>query len=272
MIGLQPFGMFVSKNNSIYVADNANHNIRIWLDAHVNSTFTVRGNLSSPHSIFVRDTGEMYVDNGGMNFRVDKHVIDSNASDIVMYVGKPCISIFITLDDLLYCSIKEQHQVVSKSLSIKSNLLAIVAGTGCFGSTANMLNGPHGIFVDDNLDLYVADCGNNRVQLFQVGRSNATTLAAAGSVNVTISLNCPRGVVLDVDKYLFIVDGGNHRIVASGPHGFRCLVSCNGVGSTSDALNNPTTMAFDSYGNIFVVDRGNSRIQKFELSVKLSGE
>ena len=68
------------------------------------------------------------------------------------------LGLFIDINDYLYCSMRDLHQVVTKPLNSISNQLTIIAGTGCSGSISNMLNGPHGIFVDINLDLYVADC------------------------------------------------------------------------------------------------------------------
>jgi DNA-binding beta-propeller fold protein YncE len=162
------------------------------------------------------------------------------------------------------------HQVIAKSLDSILNPFAIIAGTGTAGSTASMLNYPYGIFVDINFDLYVVDCHNNRIQLFQLGQSNAVTVAGNGASG-TITLNYPTGVVLDADKYLFIVDQENHRIVASGPNGFRCIVGCAGGGSASNQLWYPRGIAFDSYGNIFVVDTNNNRIQQFLLATNSCG-
>ncbi|CAF4425652.1 unnamed protein product, partial [Adineta steineri] len=118
---------------------------------------------------------------------------------------------------------------------------------------------PCGIFIDIAVNLYVADCGNDRVQLMKSGEMNGTTI----NTN-TITLSCPTGVILDGDGYVFIVDSLNNRIVGSGANGFRCLVGCiSGSSSLTNTLNNPTTLSFDSYGNIFVTDLGNERIQKF---------
>ena len=165
------------------------------------------------------------------------------------------------------------HQIVKKSLNTVSNALTITAGTGIFGSTANQLNYPNGIFVDINLDLYVADCWNNRIQLFRLGELNGITVAGNTSLNTTITLRYPTGIVLDGDNYLFIVDSTNNRIVGSGPNGFRCLVGCSGLpGSASNQLNYPHTLSFDSYGNMFVTDWGNNRIQKFVLLTNLCGK
>ncbi|CAF1473626.1 unnamed protein product, partial [Rotaria sp. Silwood1] len=56
-----------------------------------------------------------------------------------------------------------------------------VAGTGCPGPVPNMLDHPHGIFVDTKLNLYVADTGNNRIQFFSPGIENAKTIAGFGA-------------------------------------------------------------------------------------------
>jgi hypothetical protein len=110
----------------------------------------------------------------------------------------------------------------------------------------------------------VADCSNNRVQLFQSGESNGITVAGSTSPNPTINLRFPTGIILDAEKYLFIVDYANHRIVGSSLNGFRCLVGCYGEGSQSNRLNRPFSFSFDRSGNMFVADQWNNRIQKFE--------
>jgi len=129
-----------------------------------------------------------------------------------------------------------------------------------------MLDSPHGIFVDINFDLYVADTDNNRIQLFRLNQRNGITVAGKGAPKVTIALNGPRSIVLDGDRHLFIVDSSHHRIVGSNEGGFHCIFGCLGsFGSTDNTLFNPQSMSFDSYGNIYVTDIGNNRIQKIHL-------
>jgi DNA-binding beta-propeller fold protein YncE len=181
-----------------------------------------------------------------------------------MYVSQQCYGLFVDINRTLYCSMTDHHQVVARSLDSDSTAFSAVIGSGCPGSASNMLYNPRGIFVDINFDLYVADCGNNRIQLFQLGQTIGSTVA--GGVSGTITLNCPTDVVLDADNNLFIVDSNNHRIIGSGPNGFRCLLGCFETGSGRNQLAYPQSMAFDSYGNIFVTDASNNRIQKFIFS------
>jgi hypothetical protein len=158
-----------------------------------------------------------------------------------------------------------EHQVVKRSLNDPDMTSIIVAaGTDNPGSGANELNVPWGIFVDVNFDLYVADCVNNRIQLFQLGELNGITVAGTTSPNPTINLNCPSGIVLDAEKNLFIVNSNNDRIVGSSVNGFRCLVGCYGSGSQSNQLPGLFSLSFDRSGNMFVVDYKNNRIQKFQ--------
>ncbi|CAF0875504.1 unnamed protein product [Adineta steineri] len=265
-VGASPYGIYVNTNNTIFVADFRNSRIQIWFNNSINPTRTISGNLIYPFSLFVTSDGGIYIDNGFSNGRIDKWTLNANISIPAMYVTAACYGLFIDVNNILYCSMSSRHQVVTKSLDNNSNTTTIIAGTGCIGSTSNMLNSPWGIYVDINFDLYVADSYNNRIQLFRLGQLNGITVAGSGSLNATITLNNPTGVVLDADNYLFIVDSLNNRIVGEGPNGFRCLVGCStSFGSASNQLNGPSALSFDSYGNMFVADTLNSRIQKFVL-------
>ena len=182
-----------------------------------------------------------------------------------------CTGLFVDVLDNLYCSQQDNHQVTRRSLLLPSSTITIVAGTGCNGSTDDTLNNPRGIFVTTSLDLYVADCENNRVQLFRSGQLNGTTVIVSDP-NGTFALNCPSGVVLDGYEFLFIVDCENHRILGSGRLGFRCVAGCSGQGTGVNELNYPQTLSFDRDGNLFVTDKNNNRIQKFLLLNNPSGQ
>lgn len=201
-----------------------------------------------------------------MNGRVDKYISDTDTWVTVMYVNSQCHDLFIDINDTLYCSEMDNHKVVKRWLNDDTNTSATAARTGTKGVALNMLDTHHGIFVDTNFDLYVADYYNHRIQLFRSGESNGITVAGQRSTAITTILKRPTGIVLDADKYLFVVDSDNNRIIGSDLNGFRCLVGCSGSsGSASNQLNNPFTLCFDSYGNIFVTDSFNHRIQKFIL-------
>ncbi|CAF1609890.1 unnamed protein product, partial [Adineta ricciae] len=263
-VGSSPFDIFVNTNNTLYVASQANNRVLVWPQWSTWPIQYLSRNLSSPYSLFVTTAGEIYIDSASSTGRIDRWAPKASSGVPVLYLCSKCNDLFVDTQDILYCSMQNRHQIVSKALKTNSNAFAIVAGTGSAGYAANMLNHPWGIFVDTNSDLYVADQYNNRIKLFRSGQLNGITVAGSTSINLTISLWCPTGVALDFDGYLFIVDTCNHRIVGSDSSGFRCVVGCtNTAGSNTNQLYYPKSMSFDSYGNIFVTDTSNSRIQKF---------
>ena len=252
------YSIFIDKYDTIYVPGANTSSIYIWTNNSLNSPTTLNTSSWQNYIIFVTNNNDIYTNNPILPYEIVRWNSNGNQSDIAAYGDDECLGLFVDINNTLYFSIRDLHKIMARSLTTSLNTLTTVAGAGCSGNTASTLNSPRGIFVDIDLNLYVADCNNNRIQRFQSASSNAITVAGTGSINVTIDLNNPVAIVLDADNYLFIVDYGNNRIVGSGSNGFRCI-----SGSISNMLTSPTSMAFDSRGNIYVVDQGNNRIQKF---------
>jgi hypothetical protein len=270
IIGTLPYAIFVNINNTVYAADKSNDIIHVWLEGNMTPWKTIYNASITPYSLFVTINNDMYVDDGDANHRVDKWTSNLTNNTIAMYVGSRCTGLFVDLYDNIYCSLDKLNQVIKKSFNDDANTSSVIAGNGSNGSAANMLNQPRGIFVNMNFSLYVADCGNDRIQLFRFGQLDATTIAGNGA---TIILSCPTGIVVDADGYVFITDYYNSRIVGSGPNGFQCICACTGIdGSAANQLSMPRHLSFDSYGNIFVVDGYNNRIQLFLLATNSCGK
>ena len=246
--------------------------VHIWLQESQYPTQNLSGGLRIPYSLFVSDIADVYVDNGGVQYRVDKWESNATNSVPVMHVNGTCYGVFIDVTNHLHCSMQDYHQVLKQSLNSSTNASTIAAGMGVNGSNNSTLNLPQGIFIDVYLRLFVADCRNNRIQRFQSDPFDGTTIVGNGAPG-TITLRCPSSIVLDADSYLFIVDADNNPIVGSGPNDYRCLVGCSQVaGSAADQLNYPGMLSFDSFGNIFVTDWSNARIQNFSLATNSCGK
>ncbi|CAF1461303.1 unnamed protein product [Adineta ricciae] len=109
-----------------------------------------------------------------------------------------------------------------------------VAGNGNVGSQPSQLNSSNGIYVDNDMTVYVADNNNHRIQILN---------------NLSV-------VVLDINGYLYIADSNNNR----------AIVGCAGnYGTSASQLNYPVDLQFDSYGSLYICDNGNNRIQKFAI-------
>ena len=270
IVGVFPQVIFLDKNNTIYLTEFGLNQVQIWLYGNTAPIKTI-GGFYYPVGLFVTNNGDIYIDNGNYG-RVEKWTLSATTGVTVMSISGSCFGLFVDINDTLYCSIGYQNIVVKISLNSSGTAPIVAAGDGILGLTPGRLYNPQGIFVDLTFNLYVADCSNDRVQLFQSGQLNGTTIAGATAPN-TITLNCPSGFMLDADGYLFIVEYYGHRIVASDPNGFRCLFGCSGVPSNAaDHLNYPYSFSFDTNSNMFVSDRDNNRIQKFSLTTNPCGE
>ncbi|CAF1592415.1 unnamed protein product, partial [Adineta steineri] len=264
-IGKNPRALFININNTIYTVNQKKKQILMWINNRTKPNKITSDNSFSSSSIFVTNNGDIYYDNGYLNGRVDKWISNTTTSVNVMNVNSSCDGLFIDINDTLYCSMYLHNIIVKRWLNDNEMNTTIAAGTGFNGDASDELDGPWGIFVDVNLDLYVADCFNDRIQLFKNGESNGITIVGEESSNNIIDLYGPTGIVLDADKYLFIVDQGNSRIIRAGSNDMQCIIGCDKEGSQSHQLSNPTTLSFDSYRNIFITDTENSRIQKFDF-------
>jgi DNA-binding beta-propeller fold protein YncE len=223
-------------------------------------------------SIFVAYNGDIYVDaSNGSSSLIERRSSSTTATawNTVMITDESCSSIFVSIYNDIYCSIEMSHKVQRRRSIDPIEARTDVAGTGTNGSAINQLNQPRGIYVTRDLDLYVADSGNHRIQYFRFDQTVNTSFHTSNG----ITLQCPTGVVLDVNGSLFITDFGYHRIIRYVLGNFQCIAGCSGNSAPMPyQLNHPSSLALDSRGNLYVLDRSNQRVQKFSLENTSCGE
>lgn len=171
-----------------------------------------------------------------------------------------------------------------------TGVINVIAGTGVAGNTGDggaatsaELNGPQGLAVDAQGNVYISDTGNNRVR--EVLASDGTIVNFAGNANGTAGfsgdgsaatsaeLDGPRGIAVDnggsnlfiadsINEVIRNVSGGTINTIAGTPGsaGF----SGDGGPATSAQFNSPEGLAVDAAGNLYVADNGNQVIRKGE--------
>ena len=134
-LGRDPGSIFIDIYNTVYIGARDLQILQIWPE---NSSSPIR-NLSVPgaaalYSIFVTINGDIYVDNGANNYRVDKWIINGTSSSIILNVNNTCHGLFVDKNYNLYCSIETTHQVLKHSPFDPINTTTVVAGVGISGS------------------------------------------------------------------------------------------------------------------------------------------
>jgi sugar lactone lactonase YvrE len=140
------------------------------------------------------------------------------------------------------------------------------AGGNGFGSSANQLASPSGVFIDDNGVVYVADRYNHRVQKFTTASTIGVTVAGgAGSGSNANQLNTPTSVFVDRAGNLYVSESGNNRVTRWNVGATTGVVVAggNGSGTKDNQLNGPHTVFVDNGQNVYVSDQFNNRIQKW---------
>lgn len=167
--------------------------------------------------------------------------------------------------------------------------ISTVAGNGSAGysgdagqATHAEINNAEGIAVDINGDIYLADSANNRIRKVTATTGVISTIAGNGNAGfsgdggpaTSATFNCPTSVAVDGYGNVYVADLNNQRIrkiVAST--GIITTVAGNGNdGYNGDAqpaiqaeLNNPSSVAVDSFGNLYIADLNNQRIRKITV-------
>jgi YVTN family beta-propeller protein len=112
------------------------------------------------------------------------------------------------------------------------------------------LNGPRGVAVDWQGNVYIADTGNNAIKEWSAVSQQVTTLACPG-------LNAPSAVAVDANGNLYIADTGNNAVKEW------CPANQQTTALVSSGLNGPTGVALDSQANVYIADTGNNAIKQW---------
>ena len=133
---------------------------------------------------------------------------------------------------------------------------------------SGMLDFPHGLDLDDDGNVWVADQRGHQVLKFDSDGELVMTIGEKGTSGDPPLLAEPTDVVVASNGDIFITEGhsftqGANR-VSKYTSGGVFITSWGGTGSAVGEFNVPHTIALDSQGRVFVGDRGNNRIEIFD--------
>jgi len=130
------------------------------------------------------------------------------------------------------------------------------------------LDGPMGVAVDTNNNVYVVENINQRVQKFN---SYGTYVAKVGFLtNINSSATGAFNTPLDVQMFpsngnFYVVESANHRVQKFNSSRVFVL-SFGSLGSENSQFNTPQRLAIDSNENIYVSDMNNHVVKVFNSS------
>ncbi len=125
---------------------------------------------------------------------------------------------------------------------------------------------PHGIYIDSQDNVYIADAQKHTVEKFTLGGDLLMTLGTPGWTGLTMRgepFNLPTGTTVASDGTLFVSDGyGNRRVHKFSPDG-KLIKSWGEPGDGPSQFVLPHFLDVDRDDTVYVCDRENDRIQLF---------
>lgn len=133
-------------------------------------------------------------------------------------------------------------------------------GTGNATTANGDINGPAGIAIDNNGNIFIAEFSGDRISKFD---KNGTFVKAFGSIGTgNGQMEQPFAIATDSQGNVFVVDNKNSRVQKFDNDG-NYVSQFGTAGAGNGQFNNPIGIAIDAADNIYVVDQNNDRVQKF---------
>lgn len=271
-IGLNPVNFFITKENRMLVTFSDSIELYSFTTRNFSNPNILQTNLTNASGVFSTEPMKIYVSgSNGSSFQVNL-LLNGSLPVRVMDLPGECISLFVDIFDDIYCSIPSLNVVVKKISTDEPELFYEIAGNGNDSNNSDSLSKPHGIFILSDQTLYVADSGNDRIQVFMPNRRNASTVFGVGS-KINVNLSFPTGISVRSDDICFVIDMNNQRIIMFNNNGYRCVAGCDQSNSLiSSKFISPQCLAFDNLKNLYAIDVSNSAMLMFSLESDSCGK
>jgi len=187
----------------------------------------------------------------------------------------------LAVDSLGDVFVADTGNNVIREVSASTSVITTIAGTGSPGysgdglqATQATLSGPQGLTLDSAGSLYIADTGNNVIRKLNLASGIITTVAGTGTLGsggdggpaTAARLFTPQDVAVDASGNLYIADTGNSSIRKVSSSSGAISVLASNQTFTGHNLANPTSVALDSSGTLYIADTGNNVIRRLNLS------
>jgi sugar lactone lactonase YvrE len=154
------------------------------------------------------------------------------------------------------CDVPNQRSI---GLTCTADTCAGLAG----GSGNGQFENPFTVTFDVSDQLYVADTGNHRIQVFAPTGEFVRTWGSLGSAPGQFTN--PADIAISPSFEIYVADAVNNRVQKFDFLG-GFLTQWGSAGSADGEFSTPTGVAVDASGTVYVADALNNRIQKFTLA------
>jgi len=296
---MYPYGITISHDGTLYVADTGNHRIRKistngivstvagstkgFKDGNANNSlfdFPCGITISYDETLYVADRNNHRIRKISTNGIVSTVAgstdgfKDGNTNNSLF--SYPC-GITISHDGTLYVTEEFNYRIRKISKGIVSTVTGSTHGFKDGNTNDSSFFNSLGIAISHDGTLYVVDRSNHRIRKISTSGIVSTVAGSTrgyknGNVNDSL-FNCPRGITISHDGTLYVADRNNHRIRKISTSGIVSTVagSTQGFkdGNANESLfNYPQGIAISHDGTLYVADYYNHRIRKISSNIQ----
>jgi len=306
-----PWGVAVDNRGNVYIADFMGNAIRK-VDQYGNIS-TVAGTglggfsgdggpantaqISNPWGVAADNEGSIYIAAGNRVRKVDPSGIIttiagtgaatfSGDGGLAINAGLSANGIMVDGNKNIYIGDYSNKRVRKIDAS---GIITTIAGTGAGGFSGDggpainaALDGPTGLAMDKEGNIYIADVSNYRIRKIDTN-GIITTIAGNGAMTYdgeaipanTASISRSYSMTVDGSGNIYLSAYDQNRILKIDKDGILTTVAGNGVRgfagdggtSTGAQLNYPTGITVDNKGNLYFAEQSNRRVRKISFSV-----
>lgn len=262
-----PTDVAVGPEGNVYVADQSNRIVKLNEHGAYLDMMDADGQFDSLRSIAVDQSGFLYA----ADSEDDGVVVFDDNGDLIHSIGGEGMGegefdspqgIAISTNGQVYVADTSNWRVQKLVLTADESEgveLEVVDVWGTFGPEEGQFFIPEGIAVDSAGHVYVADQGNERIQMFDAGLTFMASRDGGGSSFL------PFGLAVDGEGSLYMTSGGALLKYVPAENGVSQL-------NESGTLSDPTELAIDADGFIYVADTGGHKIVKFDSTGQMVDE
>ncbi|CAF5024928.1 unnamed protein product, partial [Rotaria sp. Silwood1] len=243
-----PSGLYADDDQTIYVADRANHRIVEWKRGTTSGQVVAGGNgpgsgdhqLSNPTDVIIDKERDSLIICDTSNRRVVRWPRRNGISGETIISNIYCWGLTMDENGSLYVTDVGKNEV--RRYQRGESQGTMVAGGNGRGNRLDQLSYPTYVFVDRDHSVYVSDWRNDRVMKWMEGAKQGIVVAGGqGQGNDLTQLLSPLGVVVDQLGTVYVADEGNNRIMRwpKGATQGSVIVGGNGSGEQSNQLHLP---------------------------------
>ncbi|CAF3886575.1 unnamed protein product, partial [Rotaria sp. Silwood1] len=289
----EPLGLVIDDDQTVVIADWGNHRVIEWKmgDSHGSAVAGGHGEgnqlnqLNTPTDVLIdRETDSLIISDRG-NQRIVQWSRSGPTKVEILLDNINCWGLAMDDQRYLYISETEKDEVRRYKIGDKNGTIVAgghgkvtpnipidarwehngvtVGGGRELGNATNQLHEPHGLVIDDDQTVVIADWGNHRVIEWKMGDSHGSVVAGGhGEGNQLNQLNTPTDVLIDRETdSLIISDRGNQRIVQwsrSGPTKVEILldnINCWGL-------------AMDDQRYLYISETEHDEVRRYKIGDK----